>query len=119
MSRSSNHKDHVSPLERARRLAGLTLDEIAHAFGVSRGMTCHWTSGRKPPPARLYVFLAGASSAAALEAQHLAWFRTKRARTRTAATVRYVTGLPADVTPDEARERCAQALAAFATGGAR
>jgi hypothetical protein len=44
--------------------------------------------------------------------------RVQRAKTRRAPTVRFITALPPEVTPAQAREQVARALGTLAQGGA-
>jgi transcriptional regulator with XRE-family HTH domain len=109
-------EDSRSPLEEARARLGLTLTDIGKRLGCSEAAVSRYLSGERTPPPALYFVLASP----ALQAQHEAWLEaTGKRRGRGAVDITVTCKLPRGLTIEEAKQRCAQALAEFVAGAAR
>jgi transcriptional regulator with XRE-family HTH domain len=110
-----------TPLSELRLRAGLSIPELARRFNVTTATVSRWCSGEREAPASFVLFLqaAAAGDAAATAKQQADFAETRRRERRaTGPTFRFEHRLPPDVTPDDARRACVDALGRLA-GGAR
>ena len=107
-----------SPLRLERLKRGLTIGAVAQRTGLSKTLVCLAEQGTRRAPTSLLLFIM-ASGAEDLGAQQEAWRQAHGLGRTSGPTFTFRCSLPAGITVEEARQRCAEALAEFVAEGAR
>jgi len=104
----------ASPLELARRASGLTLREVAARLSCTQAAASRWIGGKREAPLGLYLLLSIPHEQERMEEWRRAHGLLKRrGETRFEITTR----LPADMTVEEARQRCIAVLSELREAG--
>jgi len=101
-------------MERVKR--NLTIGQVAQRTGLSKATICLAEHGKRAAPARLILFLAQAG-ADELEQEQAAWREVHGLGRKSGPIFTFRAQLPQGLSVEEARQRCAAALAEFVTEG--